>query len=226
MDTKINFLKLTVEPKKNELNNIQLIEIIPTETLNLLINSSLLKQQFNNPFSSICFDNEKQQLEKYKKLVKNGEAKVNYIQTKDIKYGRVFPKNALGLFSIRREIRHTLARDNYIDIDIENCHPVLLCQICEQNNIEHKYLKRYIDNRAELLQEVMSTYNVVKDQAKQLFIQLLYFGTFDSWCNNHNIENKEPLKFIRKFKKELNVIGEIIVANNPKLTKEIEKKKE
>ena len=226
MDTKINFLKLTVEPKKNELNNIQLIEIIPTETLNLLINSSLLKQQFNNPFSSICFDNEKQQLEKYKKLVKNGEAKVNYIQTKDIKYGRVFPKNALGLFSIRREIRHTLARDNYIDIDIENCHPVLLCQICEQNNIEHKYLKRYIDNRADLLQEVMSTYNVVKDQAKQLFIQLLYFGTFDSWCNNHNIENKEPLKFIRKFKKELNVIGEIIVANNPKLTTEIEKKKE
>ena len=226
MNTKINFLKLTVEPKKNELNNIQLIEIIPTETLNLLINSSLLKQQFNNPFSSICFDNEKQQLEKYKKLVKNGEAKVNYIQTKDIKYGRVFPKNALGLFSIRREIRHTLARDNYIDIDIENCHPVLLCQICEENNIEHKYLKRYIDNRADLLQEVMITYNVVKDQAKQLFIQLLYFGTFDSWCNNHNIEKKEPLKFIRKFKKELNVIGEIIVANNPKLSKEIEKKKE
>jgi len=59
MNTKINFLKLTVEPKKNELNNIQLIEIIPAETLNLLINSSLLKQQFNNPFSSICFDNEK-----------------------------------------------------------------------------------------------------------------------------------------------------------------------
>ena len=62
MNTKINFLKLTVEPKKNELNNIQLIEIMPTKIINLLINSSLLKQQFNNPFSSICFDNEKQQL--------------------------------------------------------------------------------------------------------------------------------------------------------------------
>ena len=40
-------------------------------------------------------------------------------------YGRVFPKNSLGLFSIRREIRHTLARDNYVHIDVENCLPVL-----------------------------------------------------------------------------------------------------
>ena len=221
-----NFLKLTIDSKKNELNNLKLNEQVPTEILNLLINSSLLKQQFNNPFSSICFDNEKQQLEKYKKLVKNGEATITYTQTKNMKFGRVFPKNAVGLFSIRREIRHTLARDNYIDIDIENCHPVLLYQICKENNIECKYLKKYIDNRAELLSEVMTTYNVIKDQAKQLFIQLLYYGTFESWCNNHNIENREPLRFINKFKKELNIIGELIVANNPKLSKEIQKKKE
>ncbi|MFN9898967.1 MAG: hypothetical protein ACK55Z_09285, partial [bacterium] len=103
-----------------------------------------------------------------------------------------------------REIRHTLAKDFYIDIDIENCHPVLLYQICEHNNIKFKYLKKYIDNRAEKLQEIMDHYNVSKDQAKQLFIQLLYFGTFDSWCLNHNIENKEPQKFIKKFKDELN----------------------
>ena len=54
-----NFLKLTIDSKKNELNNLKLNEQVPTEILNLLINSSLLKQQFNNPFSSICFDNEK-----------------------------------------------------------------------------------------------------------------------------------------------------------------------
>ena len=134
-----------------------------------------------------------------------------------MKYGRVFPKNSLGLFSIRREIRHTLARENYIDIDVENCHPVILSQICEHNNIEHKYLKRYIDNRADLLKEVITSYNVTRDQAKVLYLQLLYFGSFESWCKNHNINDKEPTKFIRKFKKELNVIGEIIVANNKKL---------
>ena len=40
----------------------------------------------------------------------------------------------------------------------------------------------------------MSTYNVIKDHAKQLFIQLLYFGTFESWCIDHNIENKIYIK--------------------------------
>ena len=219
-------LKLTIEPLKNELNNIKLIETVPTEILDLLINSSLLKQQFNNPFSSICFDNEKQQLEKYKKLVKNGEATILYTQTKNMKFGRVFPKNALGLFSIRREIRHTIARDNYIDIDVENCHPVILYQICKQNNIKCKYLKRYIDDRLTILNDVMTKYNVVKDQAKQLFIQLLYFGTFNSWCTNNKVSNTEPLKFVSKFKDELNLIGEIIIANNQKLANEIKKKKE
>ena len=141
-------------------------------------------------------------------------------------FGRVFPKNALGLFSIRREIRHTIARDNYIDIDVENCHPVILYQICKQNNIKCKYLKRYIDDRLTILNDVMTKYNVVKDQAKQLFIQLLYFGTFNSWCTNNKVSNTEPLKFVSKFKDELNLIGEIIIANNQKLANEIKKKKE
>ena len=220
-----NFFNLTIEQKPNQLNNITLVETVSTDILKSLINSSLLKQTFNNPFSSTKYDNEKQQLEKYLKLVKDNKASINYKQA-NIKYGRVFPKNSLGLFSIRREIRHTLARDHYIDIDIENCHPVLLYQICEHNNIKCKYLKKYIDNRAEILKEMMDYYNVSKDQAKQLFIQLLYFGTFESWCNNHNIENKEPQKFIKKFKDELNTIGEIIVGNNPKLLKAIQKIKE
>ena len=222
---KNNLLNLTIEQKQNQLNNITLTEEVPTNILKLLINSSLLKQTFNNPFSSISFENEKQQLEKYLKLFKDGKALINYKQA-DVKYGRVFPKNSLGLFSIRRELRHTLAKDSYIDIDIENCHPVLLHQICENNKIKCKCLKKYIENRAEILQETMTTYNVVKDQAKQLFIQLLYFGTFDSWCNNHNIQNREPLRFINKFKDELNIIGEIIVANNSKLSKAIQKRKE
>ena len=221
-----NILSLTIETKINKLTNIKLIETVPTDILKLLINSSLLKQQFNNPFSTICFDNEKQQLEKYLKLVKNNEAIITYTQTKNTKYGRVFPKNAVGLFSIRREIRHTLARDNYIDIDVENCHPVILYQICDAYNIKCNYLKYYIDNRTEILNEVMTKYNVNKDAAKQLFIQLLYFGTFESWCENHNISDNEPLRFISKFKTELNMIGEIIVSRNPKLCKVIQANKE
>ena len=108
----------------------------------------MIRKQFNNPFLFNCYDNERQQLEKYiKKLVKNEDATVTYIQA--TKNCRVFPNYLLGLISIRREIRHTLASDKYVDINVENCHPVLLSKICNHNKIEHKYLKRYINNRAE-----------------------------------------------------------------------------
>ena len=77
----------------------------------------------------------------------------------------IVSKNTLGFFSIRREIRQTLAGDNCVDINIKNFHLVLLSQICEHNNKEHKYLKLYIDNRAELFNKVTTAYNVKKDQS-------------------------------------------------------------
>ena len=118
--------------------------------------------------SSLFYENEKQQLVNYRKLIKNNKAKVIYNRAKRIKYGRVGPSKALGLFSIRREIRHTLAKGHYIDIDIENCHPVLLLQICEANNIRCKYLKKYVTKRDEYLKEVMDQYNVDRDNAKKI----------------------------------------------------------
>ena len=53
MNNNNNLLNLTIEMKPNQLSNITLIETIPTTTLKLLINSTLLKETFNNPFSSI-----------------------------------------------------------------------------------------------------------------------------------------------------------------------------
>ena len=52
----LNLFNLTVEPKKDELNNLKLIEKINIKILNLLINSRLLRQHFNKPFSSNFYD--------------------------------------------------------------------------------------------------------------------------------------------------------------------------
>jgi len=136
-----NNLSLIVESKNSSLDKLILYETIDVELLKKLISSSLLKQTFNNPFSNICFDNEKEQLIKYLALIKNGKAKIQYKRPKNINYGRVSPNNALGLFSIRREIRHTIAKEKYIDVDISNAHPSVLLQLCEQNNITCNYLK-------------------------------------------------------------------------------------
>ncbi len=120
---------LTLVPVESRLNNLTLYEPIDVHILDKLINSDLLKVTFHSPLCA-GYENEKQYLLCYKKLIKQGKAVVKYVRAKDMHYSRVNPVKAQGLFSIRREIRHTLCKGTLIDIDIENCHPVLLLQIC------------------------------------------------------------------------------------------------
>ena len=217
---------LTLEATKSTLESVSLYESIDVNLLNLLITSSLLKKTFNNPTSSVFYENEKQQLISFKKIIKDNKATIKYNKTKGMKYGRVMPPKALGLCVIRREIRHTLSRDYYIDIDIDNCHPVLLEQICTKNEIECPYLTKYVNDRDNLLKEVMEKYNVSRDKAKRLFIRLLYFGSFNEWAKDDaNMMDAIPLDFLTKFKNELSNIGEIIMAANPKLKTIVNDKK-
>jgi hypothetical protein len=121
MNSNKNF-SLTLEPHISILDKITLFEPIDEVILNKLINSDLLKT-IKNPISKIYYSNEKEQLINYKKLLSNNMAKIIYNKTKNISYGRVNPNRSLGLFSFRKAIRHTLAKETFIDIDIENCHP-------------------------------------------------------------------------------------------------------
>lgn len=216
-------MNLTANLRDSVLSNITLYESIDESALKLLISSNLLKDTFRSPF--VKFANEKKQLEAYAELIDNGQAKVQY--TRKINIGRVNPTRSLGLHTIRREIRHTLARNYYYDVDIVNAHPVILSQICQANNIDCKYLNDYITNRAKHLKDVMEGYGVSRDSAKNLFIRLLYFGEFENWLKDNNMSNKEykELKFITKFSNELNKIGSKIVSANKELKKEIEKSK-
>lgn len=222
-------MNLTANLRDSVLSNITLYETIDVPALKLLMSSNLLKDTFRNPF--VKFANEKKQLEAYEQLITDATAKINYVR--NINIGRVNPHRSLGLHTIRREIRHTLARKYYFDVDIVNCHPVLLSQICIHNNIECKYLNEYIANRAKYIKSIMETFNVSRDIAKNLFIRLLYFGELEFWCKDNNIiyneeiHNKLPVcKFINKFSKELSAIGSKIVSANKELKKEIEKSKD
>jgi hypothetical protein len=232
-------LNLTITAKPSQLNNLTLKEPISMDILDKLMRSDLLKETFNNPFSEHSHPNEYEQLKKYKKLIKNGYAYVKYNKVNGIDYGRVNPKGALGLFSIRREVRQTLAKDKLVDIDIENAHPVMLLQICEHNKIECSTLKKYVNNRTKYLEMVQKTYlshiedkNKLKDSSKSLFIRLLYFGEPESWFKDNNIEFKDIKenftinKFIFSFQKELNEIGDKIIEKNTELSDIVKKRKQ
>lgn len=207
-------LNISLTKLETILNGIICYEKIDTISLEKLINSNLLKDTFRNPF--ISYPNEKTQLLKYKDLLENNRIKVVYNKSGNNPFGRSNPKHSLGLFSIRREIRHTLAKKYYIDIDIDNCHPTILYQICRHNNIECKMLRDYVMNRQHYLNIIQKHYNVNKDTAKNLFIRILYCGSFAEWSKDNNII-QESIEIINEFKKEFNSIANIILENNDEI---------
>jgi hypothetical protein len=223
------------------LNNIVCYEKIDKKQLLKIINSSLLKKDFNNPFCRKLFMNEKEQLfnylEKINNIIGDQYVPVSYNKTNDMNnWGRVFPERSLGLHSIRRQIRHTLAKAYYIDIDIKNCHPEILYQLCEKAGFSPKYLGKYIKNREKYLKLIEDTYlqhikdkNLKRDIAKRLYIRLLYFGIVENWLKDEKLEYNEEYEdanlFIKKFSEELNKIGKMIIKDNPELEKIVEDKK-
>jgi len=98
--------------------------------------------------------------------------KVGYKQThKDI--GRYFAKGSLSLQSLPKEVRHTISKDYYYDVDIVNAHPVILYQYCKKQDLSTPNLKEYIENREGILSEIMKSAKVSKDEAKKKIYLLL-----------------------------------------------------
>ena len=80
-------------------------------------------------------------------------------------------------------------------------------------DIECPELTKYVMNRKQVLNDVMNYYNVKRDQAKQLFIILLYGGSFRSWKNEHKIK-QTILPSIAQMKKGFSTIKDMIIHNN------------
>lgn len=225
-------LSLTIAPQSNVLDGITCFETVNEDVLNKLINSTLLKETFHNKHAEMAHGNEKKQLMKYRALVDDGVAFIQYKRREGNPYGRSNPKGALGLFSIRREIRHTLARDEYVDIDVKNCHPVMLLQICKIAGIECKLLEDYVNNRAHYYEFISRIYGVDNEAVKKLFIRLLYGGGFAGWAKEFikNVKKQVIIdyidtstglagsaQFIDEFYKEQQFIQKSIAEANPHL---------
>jgi hypothetical protein len=232
----MNSLALTIYHQENTLNGIVMYEPCDVVVLDKLINSKLLKASFNNKTASHHYENEKKQLEEYRKLFHDGKAKIRY--NRRGKYGRSNPERALGLFPIRREIRHTLAGKDGVDIDIKNAHPDFKLQICVANGIPCPELTAYVGNRQVYYDQTMKAYNCTEEDAKNLYIVYLNGGKIGAWKYNRKIDAREvhprykgtsglletPLN--DRFQKEQERINVIIANANPDLVEEVRKTKE
>jgi len=236
MSMKKEFPRLSFEHKfvHSSLDGIHTYELIDQKDLKLLLQSNFVK---TTKWTSkewgfeIKIENEKQQLEMILNSIKKCKSKtkvlpVSYHTSKKHSLARVFARGSLSLGSIRREIRHTLGKNKYYDLDIKNCHFSILNNICNKQGIVVPYINSYCVRRDEYIQKVMDTYKCEYSQAKNLFIRLCYGGEFEHWIKSNGLYADSEIEEIQGITTDLNKIADLIWELNPQLHDVVEKEKE
>jgi len=113
-------------------------------------------------------------------------------------YGRLY--GSKGSFeTLEKECRGTICKEYYHDIDIVNCHPVILVQFAKTKyNLELPEVEKYVVNREDYLKNVMTENSITRDEAKQAIISILYGGS----CNQQSFLY-ELSQEVRGFSKKL-----------------------
>lgn len=112
--------------------------------------------------------------------------------------GRKYANDSLSLQSFPRAIRGSLAKNDYYDIDLVNCHPVIINQICKNKNILVSSLEMYILKRDELINDILKmNENLNKDFVKRAILSILYGG----FTRYKSIKNKT--EWIKLFYNEM-----------------------
>jgi hypothetical protein len=155
------------------------------------------QDEFKKQMRPSCFENDYNPftiLNKYLMKSQNGTLETKYKQNNG--RGRFHAIKSLSLQSMPREVRHTLAREFYIDIDIVNAHPNILLHLCKQKDLFPKILKKYCKSRDKMLEK----FKVDRDTAKTVILSMINGGK-----NAYDSLAYKPA-FLKEFKKEINIL--------------------
>lgn len=219
-------MDITLVSRESIFNGLVLREKVDEEVLHKLIHSDLLKETWNKMVEK-TYTNEKETLMNYRRIVKDGYAYVMYHKND---YGRCASDRGLSYLNIRREVRHTVGNVHMVDLDIENCHPVLMVQMLEKQGFPCVYLKDYVQNRDKYFRMVSDTWQFEnRDYCKRFFLRLMYGGTYKNWeidCQLEHLEKGNLPDDLVGFINEVHSIIDLFVSLNEDLYQKILKKKD
>ena len=221
---------------KEQLNTSNLDKIIKSG-FNKTYTDEKWLEEFHCPFTDL-----KSHLQKIKAQIKNG-----FLVTKGQVsggYGRASYKGNMAMALLPSEIRQALSIDTTKDYDAENCHPIVLFNLCKMQEIplnEYTHLKDYCENRNDFLHKIWNNYFPNKPFCKSIMKILvisrcMFGGSIKTWRNEFKIDKDikdseclinlkaEVKKLCKKYVLANNsdIFGEIIV----KQTKEYAQKME
>ena len=102
------------------------------------------------------------------------------------------PRDIRGFVCINEDTRES----TMTDLDMDNCHPVILLWLCRTHGIACSTLVEYVDNRAKHMEELMEATGKSKDEVKSMFLAAVnseaestaqatpFFVQFDAECKS------------------------------------------
>ena len=151
----------------------------------IILNEIIDKEKLKYILDNNDFDIEVNNLVKnyYDSLDDLGRKRISYKQKsnhKDRYYG-------VGscLSYLKKEIRNSIMPKNIKDIDIINCHPMILLDLCQKNNVVCNILKNYVENRDIIL----DSFGDDKKSVKKMFLTILNGGFKDKYSKHSRINN-------------------------------------
>ena len=147
-------------------------EIIDKEKLLYIINNNGFNIEVNNIAKNY-----------YESLDALGRKRIQYKQKfkhKDRYYG-------VGscLTYLKKEIRNSIMPKNIKDIDMINCHPVILLYLCQKNKVKFNILKNYVENRDLIL----DSFGDDRKNVKEMFLTILNGGFKNIYSEDDMINN-------------------------------------
>lgn len=169
----------------------------------------------------------KKQLKAYLKNYdpKHKGFRVEY-ETKGLMIGRKYAKGSLSLQNFKRAVRETLVHDTHTDIDIVNCHLVLLNQYCKKNGLVCEYVSDYVENRPTRLQEIITMYKVTRKVAKEMVLVMLFGGVLNNYCAENGFDISTPLpSWVENLNKEMTLLTDRISSIESTIMNDVKKLK-
>jgi len=163
----------------------------------LYLLETLTKDQFLTAWEGKKTDG----LKKYNKLMKYLNSKVSdstdyvkYNYAKKRKNGRLIGENSIQ--TCIRDVRGFLCDGLTTDIDMDNCHPLILFTLCQKHEIHCPNLTLYINDRKKCLSEIMNNDDLnYRDAKKRVLIS-----------TNLDKRIKSKSDFLTNYDKEMKII--------------------
>lgn len=120
-------------------------------------------------------------------------------------FGRTVIKGSVSFASLAREVKQRCLKHT-VDCDLANGHPRLLLEVCLKERIgetEYANLKRYVDHRETVLEEVAQACGVSPGEAKTLVLGLCFGMAAENWAARKRVDQRRLPRFQLEFQQEM-----------------------